>query len=100
MSIAYREMRHSKLPTHRAQSQAQFQTLCDALCELEGAFWSASTTSHMGKKLLGEIDRVLITVSSSDSMKPRRHVSSSAIDDLNTRHVTPISGMLLPEGNV
>ncbi|KAH7364392.1 hypothetical protein BKA65DRAFT_491203 [Rhexocercosporidium sp. MPI-PUGE-AT-0058] len=76
MSIAYREMRHSKLPIHRARSRGQFQTICDALSGLEGIFWSASTTSEMGKKLLKEMDRVFSTVSSSENMRSNQHTSS------------------------
>jgi hypothetical protein len=72
MSIAYREMRHSKLPLHRARSRAQFETLCDALSELEGIFWSASTTSKMGKKLLKEMDRVFTAVSASETRRPQQ----------------------------
>lgn len=87
MSIAYREMRHSKLPTHRARSRAQFQTICDALSELQSIFWSASTTSEMGKKLLKEMDRVFSTVSSAENMRPQHNVngnSSSVVDAQNT----------------
>ncbi|CZR50816.1 uncharacterized protein PAC_00690 [Phialocephala subalpina] len=62
MSIAYREMRHSKLTLHRTRSRKQFQILCDALSKLEGIFWSASATSETGKKLLKEMDRVFSTV--------------------------------------
>jgi hypothetical protein len=70
MSIAYREMRHSKLPLHRARSRTQFLTICDALSELEGVFWSASTTSEMGKKLLKEMDRVWATMSNVEKRVP------------------------------
>jgi hypothetical protein len=70
--MAYREMRHSKLPLHRARSRAQFQTLCDALSELKGVFWSASNTSEMGKKLLKEIDRVVTAVSSYENRQPHQ----------------------------
>ncbi|KAE8452197.1 hypothetical protein EG329_001664 [Mollisiaceae sp. DMI_Dod_QoI] len=66
MSIAYREMRHSTLISHRKRSRVQFQTLCDALSKLEGIFWSASATSDMGQKLLKEMDRVFSTVSTSE----------------------------------
>lgn len=71
MSTAYREMRRSKLPLQRARSRAQFQTMCDALSELKGIFWSASATSEMGKKLLKEMDRVFTVVSSSESRRER-----------------------------
>lgn len=66
MSIAYREMRHSKLTIQRTRSRIQFQTLCDALTRLKGIFWSASAMADMGKKLLKEMDRVVSTVSTSE----------------------------------
>ncbi len=77
MSIAYREMRHSKLPLHRSRSRAEFQTLCDALSELEGIFWSASTTSEMGKKLLKEMDRVYSAVSVSETRRPHHFAANT-----------------------
>lgn len=79
MSIVYREMRHSRLPLHRARSRAQFQTLCDALSELSGIFWSASTTSDMGKKLLKEMDRVVSAVSASEARRPHQETDDVAI---------------------
>jgi hypothetical protein len=79
MSIVYREMRHSKLPLHRARSRAQFQILCDALSELSGIFWSASTTSDMGKKLLREMDRVVSAVSASEARRPQQTIDNSNI---------------------
>lgn len=70
MSIVYREMRHSKIHLHRTRSRAQFQTLCNGLSELGDIFWSASTMSEMGKKLLKEMDRVSTAVSS-DMRQPQ-----------------------------
>ncbi len=72
-------MRHSRLPLHRARSRAQFQTLCDALSELSGIFWSASTTSDMGKKLLKEMDRVVSAVSASEARRPYQETDDVAI---------------------
>lgn len=100
MSIAYREMRHSKLALHRTRSRVQFQTLCDALSGLEGIFWSASTTSDMGKKLLKEMDRVVSTVSASERRLDQpstqnagtTHVSSSAptvVDNMTETQIMP-----------
>jgi hypothetical protein len=77
MSIAYREMRHSKLTIQRTRSRIQFQTLCDALTRLEGIFWSASATAEMGKKLLKEMDRVVSTVS--NTYERREHHSTPLV---------------------
>jgi hypothetical protein len=79
MSIVYREMRHSRLPLHRARSRAQFQTLCDTLSDLSGIFWSASTTSDMGKKLLKEMDRVVSAVSASEARRPHQESNDAAV---------------------
>ncbi|CZS94521.1 uncharacterized protein RAG0_04466 [Rhynchosporium agropyri] len=68
MSIVYREMRYSKLSTHRARARNQFQILCDALSGLEDVFGSALTTAAMGRKLLQEMDRVSSTIPSSESL--------------------------------
>jgi len=72
-------MRHSRLPLHRARSRAKFQTLCDALSELSGIFWAASTTSDMGKKLLKEMDRVVSAVSASEARRPHQETDDVAI---------------------
>jgi hypothetical protein len=73
VSIAYREMRHNKIPLHRARARIQFQTICDVLSDLAGVFWSASTTADMGKKLLKEMDRVVSAVVATESKKSRRN---------------------------
>ncbi|KAH7417121.1 hypothetical protein BKA64DRAFT_701907 [Cadophora sp. MPI-SDFR-AT-0126] len=87
MSISYREMRHGKLPMHRARSRCQFQTLCDALSGLEGLFWSASTTAEMGRKLLKEMDRVFSTVSSSDTRTlHQQHTGSNSNTRASSQH--------------
>ncbi|KAL2064950.1 hypothetical protein VTL71DRAFT_4090 [Oculimacula yallundae] len=72
MSIVYREMRYSKVPTHRARARSQFHALCDSLSALGETFWSASTTADMGKKLLKEMDRVFSTVAAFEDMATNR----------------------------
>lgn len=93
MSIAYREMRHSKLPFHRARSRAQFRVLCNALSKLSGIFWSASTTSDMGKKLLKEMGRVASAVSASETRRPQQDPDDStltgAVYDASSNLATP-----------
>jgi hypothetical protein len=76
LSIAYREMRHSKVPLHRARARAQFQTICDMLSGLEGVFWSASTTAEMGRKMIREMDRVFSTVAASESRRPQQDATN------------------------
>lgn len=69
--MAYKEMRNTRLPSQRARSVAQFQSIRNSLSELKGTFWSASTMSEMGKKLLKEMDRVLIQASESDHQRSK-----------------------------
>lgn len=69
LSIIYREMRHSKVSLHRLRARARFQRICDALSELEGVFWRASTTAEMGRKMLKEMDRAFSTVTASENRK-------------------------------
>ncbi|KAB8290811.1 hypothetical protein EYC80_008448 [Monilinia laxa] len=64
LSIAYREMRHNKLPVHRMRARAHFQASCRLLEGLEDKYWTAANAANMGKKMLREIDRVFSTVSS------------------------------------
>jgi len=90
LSVAYREMRHSKLHLHRARSRVHFQTICDALFELEGTFWSAATTSDMGKKLLREMDRVFSTVSGTEK-RPQQCGNNSLGGIGNGDQVRPAS---------
>ena len=84
-------MRHSKLPLHRARARAQFQSICDVLCELEGTFWSASTAAEMGKKMLKEMDRVL-ALSASENRRPQHdgvyHPANGGQADDSTSGIT------------
>lgn len=93
MSIAYREMRHSKLTLHRTRSRRQFQTLCEALSKLEAIFWSASATSEMAKKLLKEMDRVFSTVSTSE-----RRPEQNSLHNLGDAHAS--SNQMVQNGKI
>jgi hypothetical protein len=42
-------------------------------------FWAASTTSDMGKKLLKEMDRVVLAVSASEARRPHQETNDVAI---------------------
>lgn len=71
LSIAYREMRHSKISMHRARARDQVQTNCGILSELGDIFWSASTMAEIGKLTLKEMDRVVAIVASSERRRSR-----------------------------
>jgi hypothetical protein len=77
LSVAYREMRHNKVPLYRTRARTQFQAICDLLTVLEDVFRSASTTAEMGKKLLKEMDRVVSTVAVPDQRKSQNVFGSS-----------------------
>jgi hypothetical protein len=69
LSVAYREMRHSRVSMNRARARIQFQSNCDVLSELGEIFSSASTMSEMGKSTLKEMDRVFSVVAVSEQRK-------------------------------
>jgi hypothetical protein len=76
LSLAYREMRHSKLAMYRARARAQLQKNCQVLEELGKIFWSASIMADMGKSTLKELDRVHSAVT--DSQRRKSHVRHDA----------------------
>ncbi|KAF7874346.1 hypothetical protein EAF04_003018 [Stromatinia cepivora] len=76
LSIAYREMRHNKLPVHRMRARGHFQASCRLLEGLEGKYLTAANAANMGKKMLREIDRVFSAVSS-------EHKTTASQQDVN-----------------
>lgn len=62
LSVAYREMRHSKIPIQRAHARDRFQSCCGIPQRLSGSFLSAFTMAQMSTATLQELDRVLSSV--------------------------------------
>ena len=83
LSVAYREMRHNKIPMSRARARTQFQNNCESLGQLGEVFTSASTMAEMGRSTLKEMDRVFSVVAVSEQRKSQpvsRNVESSTND--------------------
>ncbi|KAI9643853.1 hypothetical protein NHQ30_007204 [Ciborinia camelliae] len=105
LSIAYREMRHNKLPVHRMRARGQFQASCRLLEGLEGKYWTAANAANMGKKMLREIDRVFSTVSSENkSTAPQQDVNSNtdnnlAVNDHSTSSTSTDNQLVAPTPN-
>lgn len=92
LSIAYREMRHNKLPVHRMRARAHFQASCRLLDGLEGKYCSAANAASMGKKMLREIDRVFSTVSSENrATAPHSEVTPNTFSNSTTNDHNPSS---------
>ena len=62
LSVAYREMRHNRVPMYRTRAQVDLKTNCRVLEKLGKIFWAASVTAEMGKSTLKEIDKVYSSV--------------------------------------
>ena len=93
LSIAYREMRHNKLPVHRMRARAHFQASCRLLEGLEGKYCTAANAANMGKKMLREIDRVFSTVSSEHkTTASHQDVNSNTDNSLSVNHNTSTTG--------
>lgn len=73
LSVAYREMRHSKIPMYRARARLKLQNICNILQRLGEIFWSASTLGDMGQATIREMDRVYSTVANSQHRENHQH---------------------------
>lgn len=93
LSIAYREMRHNKLPVHRMRARGQFQASCRLLEGLESQYCTAANAANMGKKMLREIDRVFSTVSSENRPTVPQHDVSNISENSSmvTDNSTPMT---------
>jgi hypothetical protein len=58
LSSTYRELRHSKLPLQRSRAIAQFKACCASLESLGGIWSTAANMAEMGRRVLGEMERV------------------------------------------
>ncbi|RMZ79921.1 hypothetical protein DV738_g3045, partial [Chaetothyriales sp. CBS 135597] len=57
MTVAYREMRTTKIPMCRARAQTAFNTNCKFLKQLASSFWSAAVMAEIGALTLEELGR-------------------------------------------
>jgi hypothetical protein len=69
LSVAYRELRHSKVPMYRARARSQLQANCVLLQELGEIFWSASAMAEMGEQTVREMDRVVYSMTNPQQQK-------------------------------
>jgi hypothetical protein len=83
LSIAYREMRYSKVSMYRARARTEIQTTCTTLSELGEFFWSAAKMAEMGKLTLEEMDRVVLQVASSERRRSPQGIASGEMDATN-----------------
>jgi hypothetical protein len=58
LSVAYQNLRHTKVPMYQERARGQIQANCDLLRELGNIFWSASLMADMGEEIVREMDRV------------------------------------------
>jgi hypothetical protein len=63
LSIAYREMRHSKIPLYRARARDQVQANCTVLQRLGEVWYEAEKMAEMAMKTIREVERVITFIS-------------------------------------
>jgi Fungal specific transcription factor domain len=80
LSVAYREMRHSRIPMYRARARSAMIRNCDILQDIEDVSWSASMMAEMGKATLKEMDRVYNEVATGRQRKNGQERDTSGID--------------------
>lgn len=62
LSISYKQMRYTKVPTIRKRAQDSVQTICNLLDQLKAHFYAAEVMSKMGRATLDEMSRVYRTI--------------------------------------
>jgi hypothetical protein len=90
LSVAYREMRRTKIPLYRARARGHLQENCSILERLGETFSFASTMAEMGKSTLHEMDRVYSVVKESRQRKTHRDRRSGVVEIRSTRDITPL----------
>jgi hypothetical protein len=78
LSVSYRELRRSKIPTHRARARSEMEVNCRVLEELGEISGSAAIMAEMGSITLKELDRVCTSVKDDEQRK--------MFDDHSERH--------------
>ncbi|KAF2104947.1 hypothetical protein NA57DRAFT_30265 [Rhizodiscina lignyota] len=66
LSVAYRELRYSKVAMYQARARRQLQENKDLLRKLGTVFWSASTRADMAEHLFREMERVAASVNTNN----------------------------------
>lgn len=56
LSVAYRQLRHSRLITHRNRAKSDLSSCCDLLESMSSRWWSASAMARLGRKALQNFD--------------------------------------------
>lgn len=79
LSVAYREMRYSKIPMYRARARTALLRNCEILEDIGDLSWSASIMAEMGKATLAEMERVYSEVATSRQQMNGPSSSSSVV---------------------
>jgi hypothetical protein len=93
MSVAYRQLRQSKLAMHRTRAQTDFQTSCTLLQELGNRFWSAEAMARLGQRTMREMDKA---TSHAEHRHKRRHRKSVHNQATGQAPTESFSAQILP----
>lgn len=69
LSVAYRDLRRSKIGSHRARARDTLKENCRVLEKLGEIFWSAAVMAEMGNKTLKEWDRVYLNMTGYEAFR-------------------------------
>ena len=104
MSLAYLQLRQSRLAMHQARERAHFEASCTLLQEYGARFWSAEAMARLGRRTLREMDKATSNAENRRRKRPRnsdrlshadvslRHSHDQATDHCQKLRRTDISG--------
>ncbi|KAH8690826.1 hypothetical protein BGW36DRAFT_432609 [Talaromyces proteolyticus] len=89
LSVAYREMRRSKVPMYRSRAQNAMEANCHLLGSLGQIFWSAEAMAEFGNMTLKELSRVYSNITDTEVRNSQREVFEtwSTTDSIQDIHL-------------
>jgi hypothetical protein len=107
MSVAYRQLRQSRLAMHRKRARTDFETSCTLLKELGMLFWSAEAVARLGQRTLQEVDRATSKAENRHRKRSRNHShpsqtglpTESPLNGAEERNTQKLRRIDIPEGS-
>lgn len=74
---AYRQLRQSRVPTHRSRAKLELQKCCELLERLRTNWWSAGRMADLGRAALKKASKASVSVSAQSAQQDRHTIAAT-----------------------